>query len=148
MDKVEYMRLLSAASIDDTSKFVHVDDKWPKSRDRAPKHFHLLLQKDRDVNTVQRGTLPSNIADSLCPKSSRLAHLDSLPKTHKANLSMKPILSATGTYNYSLAKWLEEKVQPLSIKEYTIIDANRFSDEIRNSPIGEDDILVSFDVTH
>jgi len=31
------------------------------------------------------------------PKSSRLAHLYGLPKTHKATLSMRPILSATGT---------------------------------------------------
>ena len=146
MDKAEYACLLSAASINDTSKFVHVNDKRPKSRGRPPKHFHLLLQKGKDVNTVLRETLPRNITDSLCPKSSRLAHLYSLPKTHKANLSMRPILSATGTYNYNLAKWLEEKLKPLSINEYTITDAIRFSEEICNSPIGEDDILVSFNV--
>ena len=97
MDKAEYTRLLSAASIDDTSKFVHVDDKRSKSRGRPPKHFHPLLQKEKDVNTVLREILPKNIADSLCAKGSRLAHLYGLPKTHKANLSMRPILSATGT---------------------------------------------------
>ena len=144
MDKAEYTRLLSAASIDDTSKLVHIDDKRPKSGCRPPKHCHPLLQKEKDVNTFLRETLPRNIADSLCPKSSRLAHLYGLPKTHKANLSMRPILSATGTYNYSLAKWLEEKLKPLSVNEYTITDAIRFSEEIRNSPIGDDDILVSF----
>ena len=31
-------RLLSAASIDDTSKFVHINDERPKSRGRPPKH--------------------------------------------------------------------------------------------------------------
>jgi len=41
---------------------------------------------------------------------------------------------------------LEEKLKPLSINEYTITDAFRFSEEIRNSPIGDDDILVSFNV--
>jgi len=125
---------------------VHVDDKRPKSRGRPSKHFHPLLQKEKDVNTVLRETQPRNIADSLCPKSSRLAHLYGLPKTHKVNLSMRPILSATGTCNYNLAKWLEEKLKPLSINEYTITDAIRFSEEIRNSLIGDDDILVSFDV--
>jgi len=49
------------------------------------------------------------IANTLSPKSSRLAHLYGLPQTQKATLSMKPILSATRTYNYKLAKWLEEK---------------------------------------
>ena len=60
---------------------------------------------------------------------------------------MRPILSATGTYNYNLAKWLEERLKPLSVNDFTITDAIRFSEEIRNSPIGEDDILVSYDVT-
>ena len=147
MDKGEYTRLLSAASIDDTSKFTHIDGKLPKSRSRPPKHFHPLLQKEKDSTTVLREILPSNIADSLCPKGSRLAHLYGLPKTHKANLCMRPILSATGTYNYNLANWLEEKLKPLSVNEYTITDAFRFSEEIRAMSIHEDDVLVSYDVT-
>ena len=126
---------------------MHADDKRPESRGRPPKHFHPLLQKMKDVNTVLREILPKNIADSLCAKGSRLAHLYGLPKIHKANLSMRPILSATGTYNYNLAKWLEEKLKPLSVNEYTITDAISFSEEIRNLPIYEDSILVSYDVT-
>ena len=46
-----------------------------------------------------------------------------------------------------MAKWLEEILKPLSVNELTITDAIRFSEEIRNSPTGEDDILVSYDVT-
>ena len=48
MDKTEYIRLLSAASVDNTSKFVPVDEKRPKKRGRPPKHFHPLLQKERE----------------------------------------------------------------------------------------------------
>lgn len=72
MDKAEYKRLLSAASIDDSSKFLHVDGKQPKSRGRPPKHFHPLLKKEKDVNTILHEILPQNIADSLSPKGSRL----------------------------------------------------------------------------
>ena len=60
---------------------------------------------------------------------------------------MRPILSATGTYNYNLAKWLEEKLKPLSTNDYTITDAFAFADEIRTISVNEDDILVSYDVT-
>ena len=60
---------------------------------------------------------------------------------------MRPILSASGTYNYKLAKWLEEKLKPLSVNQYTIDDALAFSKEIRKHPVLEDDILVSYDVT-
>ena len=59
---------------------------------------------------------------------------------------MKPILSATRTYSHKLAKWLEEKLKPLSINEYTITNAFDFADEIPNLSVNEDDILVSYDV--
>ena len=147
MDKSEYLRLLSAASIDDTTKFSSVNDKRPNFRGRPPKHYHPLLQKEKDVHSILHRILPQEIATSLSPKSSRLAHLYGLPKTHKAYLSMRPILSATGTYNFNLAKWLEEKLKPLSVNEYTITDVFDFADEIRSSPMNEEDILVSYDVT-
>ena len=60
---------------------------------------------------------------------------------------MRPILSATGTYNYNLAKWLEEKLKPLSLNEYTITDAFSFSKEICALSLDKDDVLVSYDVT-
>ena len=129
MDKSDYIRLLWLASSDNTSKFIHIDDKRPKSRERPPKHFHPLLQKEKELRTTLREILPEEIANTLSPKSFRLAHLYGLPKSHKATLSMRPILSGTGTYNHKLAKWLEEKLKPLSIKEYTITDAFDFHDE-------------------
>ncbi|XP_068759489.1 uncharacterized protein [Montipora capricornis] len=147
MDKSEYLCLLSAASIDDTTKFSCVNDKRPNLHGRPPKHYHPLLQKEKDVHSILHRILPQEIATSLSPKSSRLAHLYGLPKTHKANLSMRAILSATGTYNFNLAKWLEEKLKPLSVNEYTITDVIDFADEIHSSPMNEEDILVSYDVT-
>ena len=60
---------------------------------------------------------------------------------------MRPILSATDTYNYTLVKWLDEKLKPLSINEYTISDIFHFSEEIQHLQIGDNDFLVSYDVT-
>ena len=60
---------------------------------------------------------------------------------------MRPILSATGTYNYTLAKWLEEKLKPLSVNNHTISDVFQFAEEIRELDFNEDDILVSYDVS-
>lgn len=147
MDKEEYLRLLRQASIADTSKFTAIDPDRPKTRGRPPKHFHPLLQKEKELKAVLHQVLPEKLAESLSPKGSRLAHLYGLPKTHKPTLSMRPILSASGTYNYKLAKWLEEKLKPLSVNQYTIDDALGFSKEIRKHPVLEDDILVSYDVT-
>ena len=60
---------------------------------------------------------------------------------------MRSILSASGTYNYKLAKWLGEKLKPLSVNQYIIDDPLGFSKEIRKHPVLEDDILVSYDFT-
>ena len=48
---------------------------------------------------------------------------------------MRPILSATGTYNFNLAKWLEQKLKPLSVNEYKITGAFEFADEILSIPM-------------
>ena len=60
---------------------------------------------------------------------------------------MRSILSASGTYNYKLAKWLGQKLKPLSVNQYIIDDPLGFSKEIRKHPVLEDDILVSYDFT-
>ena len=57
-----------------------------------------------------------------------------------------PILS-TNKYNYPFAKWLKEKLKPLSNNAYTISDIFQFSKDIRNISVDADHILVSYDVT-
>ena len=97
-------------------------------------------------SAVQR-ILPKNITDSVVQKGSRLAHLCGLPKTHKKKLATRPILSATGTYNYKLATWLDEKLKPLSVNEHTVSDIFVFADELREMKIKDREVLVSYDVS-
>ena len=147
MDKTEYLRLLSEASVSDTKKFSAVSKERPKTRGRPPKYYHLLLQKEKELEAIVRRILPKEIADTVCLKGSRLAHLYGLPKTHKKNLSVRPILSSTATYNYPLAKWLDDKLKTLSINNYTISDTLMFAEQLKELSFDEDDILVSYDVT-
>ena len=60
---------------------------------------------------------------------------------------MRPILSATGTYNYKLAKWLDEKLKPLSTNEHTLGDIFSFADDLQEMEISDHGILVSYDVS-
>lgn len=60
---------------------------------------------------------------------------------------MRPILSATGTYNYKLAKWLDEKLKPLSVNEHTVSYIFVFADELREMKIKDREFLVSYDVS-
>ena len=147
MDKSQYLRLLSEASINDTSKFRPVSLERPKTKGRPPTYYHPLLEQEKETDSLLRRILPKPIADSLRPKGSRLANLYGLPKTHKERLAMRPILSATQTYNYALAKWLEDKLKPLSYNQYTVSDTFQFVDEIQGLKINNGELLVSYDVT-
>ena len=60
---------------------------------------------------------------------------------------MRPILSATRTYNCKLAKWLDEKLKPLSVNDHTINDMFLFADELHEMEINEHDLLVSYDIS-
>ena len=100
------------------------------------------MQKEKQLQTTVRKILPEKEADSVCPKGSRLAHLYGLPKTHKPHK-----LSATGTYNFLLAKWLDERLEPLSMNKFTIMDPSKFVEEVRGEKVDAEEILVSYDVT-
>ena len=93
-----------------------------------------LFEKEKhpSESVVDRRILPKEIANSVCKKGYRLAHLYGLPKIHKERLAMRPILSAKDANNYALAKWLDEKLKPLSINEYTISDIFQFSEEFQH----------------
>ena len=103
--------------------------------------------KEKELSSVLQRILPKAIADSVIQKGSRLAHLYGLLKTHKKKLAMRPILSATGTYNYKLAKWLDEKLKPLSINGHTVSEIFQFADELHEMKINDQGILVSYDVS-
>ena len=147
MDKTDYVRLLKESSINDETKFAPVGLERPRKRGRPPKHYHPLLQKEKELSSVVQRILPKTISDSVIQKGSRLAHLYGLPKTHKKKLAMRPILSATGTYNYKLAKWLDEKLKPLSVNDHTVSDIFQFAEELHGMEINDHDILVSYDVS-
>ncbi|XP_073237961.1 uncharacterized protein [Porites lutea] len=71
-------------------------------------------------------------------------------KSRRFDLSeviFKCILSATGTYNYKLAKWLDEKLKPLSVNEHTVNDIFVFADGLREMKIKDHEVLVSYDVS-
>ena len=129
------------------TKFRIVDPNRPHCRGRPPKHYHPLLQKEKELESLVRRTLPSAVAESVRPSGSRLAHLYGLPKTHKKELAMRPILSATQTYNYALAKWLDDKLKPLATNQYMISDTFGFVNEVHELVINNEDILVSYDVS-
>lgn len=80
---------------------------------------------------------------SQCPQ------LYGLPKVHKNDVPLRPILSMTGLRQHELAKWLAELIRPVSeyFSTFCISDLFTFSEFVRNYPINSrDKILVSFGI--
>ena len=71
-----------------------------------------------------------------------------LPKIHKANCPMCPIVSACGMATYQLAKFLTKFLQRyIGITPYFVKDSKSFSEHLRSVHISEDEELVSFDIS-
>ena len=66
MDRSDYVRLLSEASIKDETKFKPVSLERPSTRGRPPQHYHPLLEKEKHLESVVRIILPKPVADSVC----------------------------------------------------------------------------------
>ena len=71
--------------------------------------------------------------------------LKSLSKVHKDNFPATSILSAMGTYNYRLAKFLVLLLQPLTTNQLTVTESVSFVKEISSFP-NHLVYMASFDV--
>ena len=71
-----------------------------------------------------------------------------LPKIHKANCPMHPIVSACGTATYQLAKFLTKILQRYTgITPSFVKDSKSFSDHLKSVKISGEEELVSFDIS-
>ena len=62
----------------------------------------------------RENVITNELYDKLCSTGSRPGILYGLPKVHKVNVPLRPILSALGTHSYNLAKYGDQK----SFSEY------------------------------
>jgi len=74
----------------------------------------------------------------------------SLPKTHKKDVLLRPILSMTGSAQHELAKWLTCLLQPVlqDLSANCVSDSFTFVKEVRNFTFSPSSVfLCSFDIS-
>nr|VZI46703.1 unnamed protein product [Spirometra erinaceieuropaei] len=77
-----------------------------------------------------------------------LARFYGLPKIHKANVPLRPIVALKGSPTYNLSKWMYSKLRFLQGNLTTSVrPASQFLTGLRGRRIKSDEIMVSFDVT-
>ena len=88
----------------------------------GPLHPTLLLPgkgnySDISGNLRKKGHFDPDVYETIYPSGSQPARIYGLPKMHKPRAPnstppFRPIVSSIGTYNYSLAKYLSNLLQP------------------------------------
>lgn len=103
--------------------------------------------ENRTRTLLKRSELPTDIVKSLIPRSSVPPRLYGLPKIHKTDVPLRPIVSAIGSPTYTLAKHLTTLLQPVvGTCEHHVKNSTEFVKNIHNIKLDPQDILVSFDV--
>ena len=107
MDKEDYISKLNVI-LSDTSKFIL--DKQPDNVLLVEKQITRELQYlvfDRYITNTEFNCLK--------PIGCHTPELYGLPKTHKPNVPIRPILSMCGSPYHQLAKWLVEILKPVRV---------------------------------
>jgi len=91
--------------------------------DKTFKTLGDLKKLIQDV--VHRGFISDSCADSLVPKGAIIPRLYGLPKVHKRDTPLRPILSMVGSPYHRLAKFLAQMLKPVEqfYCQHTITDS-------------------------
>jgi hypothetical protein len=131
--------------LSDKSKFKELD--LDPTIDRL-KHLNSKVYslQHRMVNGIRAQALDNVVYERIYTAGAKPGVLYGLPKVHKENLPIRPIISAIGTYNYNLAKWLDEIIKPfVDESKYLLKDTFDFVNKVKllnNTEVG----MGSFDV--
>jgi hypothetical protein len=137
MDRTEY-NLKMESILRDESTFKALD------------HDPTILSENRLIRTLLRLQKRSFITRDKCNMArqvgSRAARLYGLPKLHKPDAPLRPVMSATKTVGHGLGKMLTYRLSELRQSPHAIKDSFDFVKKVRGST-NTDKMMVSFDVT-
>ena len=121
---------------------------------------YRLLKKDpttkitRDVNqrlkTMEaKGVMDRQTRLKLAPQHCLPPQIYGLPKIHKENRQLRPIVSSNKSPTYYLAKELSRILRPLAGKDgFSVHNSTHFVSTLTEVDIMEEDQMVSFDVSN
>ena len=69
-----------------------------------------------------------------------------LPKIHKPGIPLRPITSCVNAPTYNVSRHLVSILSPLLEEKHSVTNRVVFALRVRDQPIAEDEIMVSFDV--
>ena len=142
MNKADYVAKINTI-LNDSTKFTCRFDDPTISRERK---LTNLLRRIKD-----QGDISKELYDRIRPTGSNPGRLYGLPKVHKDDIPLRPVLSAIGTYNYGIAKFLKAMLSNIIQNEAIIKDSFAFVKELQSLPASlphpiPEYKMVSFDI--
>ena len=108
----------------------------------------LTRKLSEKLLTLKRnGHLSEAVYNKIRPRHKQPPRIYGLPKIHKADVPLRPIVSCVNTFAYELSAYLANILSPLTGKsEFTVTNSAHFVSTISSETIRDNEIMVSFDV--
>ena len=135
LNRCDYNQKMNAI-LSDTTKFKTLTSdplKATLSRETKLRNFLRGLKKENVIS--------DELYKKLCPTGAKPGILYGLPKVHKADVPLRPILSAIGTHSYNLSKYLVSLLRPISSNDFTITDTFSFLNDLRTLNLNCEDFV-------
>ena len=139
MDKKDYEEKANAL-LNDTNTYEKL--KKDPTKQFKSKLTNILgrLKSEKKIDT--------KLWQKLYPTSENPPRFYGLPKVHKTNYPLRPIVSSIGTITYETARLLADLLSPLvGNTEHHIINSMEFADKLKKVSVTPGNRMVSFDVS-
>ncbi|BHF75246.1 hypothetical protein SprV_0501834200 [Sparganum proliferum] len=139
LDKSDYLRKANAL-LDDRLAYLRCDGDPIKKLVAQINTTLARLQSNGAISKAERLAIK--------PTDSAMARFYGLPKVHKPDAPLRPIVSLRGTPTFNLAKWLFRRLNCLtSGSDTTVRSAVHFLERLQALHLNADEVMVSFDFT-
>ena len=138
LDKQDYQNKVNTL-LNDTNTY----EKLTSDPTRSIKN--KLIQILRDWR--RKGKISDFLYSQLYPTAENIPKFYGLPKIHKKDAPLRPIVSSIGSVMYSTAKFLAKIIRPLvGLNNHHIINSEDFINKIADLEVPPGQKLVSYDV--
>ena len=136
MNKIDYIQKMKQILLDRT-KFKSVSEN---NNLKQLSRFQNFLARLKNVGAIDQTTYKR-----IRPVATTIPTLYGLPKIHKENNPLRPILSSIGSYQHECAAWLSEILSPLREHHSSVKDTFDFLRKIKDVNI-QNKVMSSLDV--
>ena len=119
-----------------------------EERDTDPTNT-LEVKINRILKTLEtKGEITTQTYQRIRASGSQPPRIYGLPKIHKANTPLRPIVSCINSPTYKLSRFIAKILSPLvGSTDSFVMNRGHFVEMMRDEKLGPDEMLVSFDIS-